>query len=61
MKMKKIEIGNVSSRHDECNCCSYNERIEGEQIFELRFKMGNLTQVVKLCNRHLNELKETIK
>jgi hypothetical protein len=59
--MKKIEITNATGKYEECNCCSYNERIEGEPIFELRFKMGNMTQVVKLCERHTVELKSEIR
>ncbi|WP_374718330.1 hypothetical protein [Neobacillus sp.] len=59
--MKKIEIGVAQSKYADCNCCSYKERLEEDVIYELRFKIGNLTQVVKLCDRHIEELKNVLR
>lgn len=59
--MKKIEISTAQSKYDECNCCRYNERLEQDVIYALKFKMGNITQVIKLCDRHMEELKTALR
>jgi hypothetical protein len=58
--MKKIKLDLNTEKNHTCNCCEGKDCDEDYRLWLITFKMGSITQNIRLCDYHLNELKSEI-
>lgn len=53
-----VSVNENTERYASCNCCG--SRDETPKLWDVRFTFNVNTQLVKLCEKHLTELKSEI-
>lgn len=57
---KKITVIPNDEKNVECNCCDWRERETDQRLWKLSIKTGNRSNVFRLCDKHLQELRGEI-
>lgn len=53
-----VEVTENTERHASCNCCSVS--VNNPKLWDIRFVFGNQTNLIKMCEIHLKELRNEI-
>lgn len=59
--MRKISVRINEDKNVSCNCCNHSENNKDDLLYVIKFKMGNMDTVVRLCERHFIELQNEIR
>ncbi|MEL3959670.1 hypothetical protein NST17_21175 [Caldifermentibacillus hisashii] len=54
----KVEIQINTNKFDACNCCASIER--PNQLWDVEFKFNNHTTIIRLCEKHLEQLRDEV-
>jgi hypothetical protein len=58
MNRNYVEVVPNKERRASCICCPSTEEIP--DLWDVRFVFGNYTSVIKMCEKHLRELRNQI-